>query len=141
MDVEARSLDIPQTQIVIHYGREVEYDCPYHHRILLRRINEVSLVVLTPDMERDVEDLGTPAYSVICRNVLFPEYTLEAGLYYHDPIGAGALRQQIRDAREGAHIQGGEVVAAEFQSQWRFSQAADAGFGEIVEGEHLDDSL
>ena len=45
-----------------------------------------------PDMEREVEDLGTLECSVIRRNVLFPQYSLEAGLYYHDPIEAGALR-------------------------------------------------
>ena len=42
MDVEPRAQDIPQTQIVIHYGRDGDYDCPNHHRILLRRIDEDS---------------------------------------------------------------------------------------------------
>ena len=139
MDVEPRALDIPQIEIVILYGREGNCGCPYHHRILLRRINEGSWVVLTPDMEREVEDLGTLEYSVIRRNVLFPEYTSEAGQYYHDPIEAGVLRQQVRAAREEAHIRGGEGEAAEFESQWRFSEPADARFNEIVEGEHLDD--
>ena len=51
MDVEPHVLDISHIQIVIHYGREGDYDCPYHHRILLCRINEGSQVVFTPDMD------------------------------------------------------------------------------------------
>ena len=106
MDAEPRCREIAQTQVVVHYGRAGDHDYPNQHRILLRRIDESSWLVLTPDMKQAVEDLGTFKYTVIRRDVLFPEYNIEARLYYHDPIVAGVLRQQIRDAREEAHIQG-----------------------------------
>ena len=112
-DEEYRALDIGYTQVVVHVGAAADRECPYHHRILLRRVSGAFWVCLAPNLERFVMDLDQEEYSLICRNALFPDHTLEAGLLYHDPISPVELRQHARAAREEAHLQGGDGEAAD----------------------------
>ena len=67
-------------------------------------------------------------------------FIVSLGLYYHHPIEAWVLRQHVRDAREEAHLRGCEGEASDFQSQLRFSDPTDVRFGDLVEGEHQDDT-
>ena len=34
-----RALDVAYTQVVVHVGSAEDAECPYHHRILLRRVS------------------------------------------------------------------------------------------------------
>ena len=138
-DEEFRALDIGYTQVVVHVGAAADRECPYHHRILLRRVSGAFWVCLTPNLERFVMDLDQEEYSLIRRNALFPDHTLEAGLLYHDPISPVELRQHARAAREEAHLQGGDGEAADLYTQWRFSDPTDAKFGQVVDADYVED--
>ena len=140
-DDEFRALDISFTQVVVHVGAAADRECPYHHRVLLRRVSGASWVCLTPNLERFVMDLDQEEYSLIRRNALFPEHTLVAGLLYHDPISPAELRSHARAAREEAHLQGGAGDAADLYTQWRFSDPTDGKFGQVVDADLVEDPV
>ena len=134
-----RALDIAYTQVVVHVGVAIDRLCPYHHRVLLRRVSGASWVVLTPLFERFVMDLDEHEYALVRRNAIFPDYTIEAGLIYFDPLEQAELRQHVRAAREEAHLQGGVGDAAELYTEWRFSDPTVGKFGEVVDSELTED--
>eukprot|EP00974_Lingulodinium_polyedra_P024441 2366040-Lingulodinium_polyedra.AAC.1 len=49
------ALDIEEPQVLINFPDD---PVPWHHRVLLRRLRDAVWVVLTPDGELQVEDLG-----------------------------------------------------------------------------------
>ena len=135
------ALDIAQIQIIVHFGAGADADCPYHHRILLRRISpgDSKWIILTPDHDRYVEDLDDLEWYIIRRNHAFPDEYIQAGLYHFDPIDPQILRQQLRDAKEEAHLQGGDSEAAVGAAVWRFNDPRFNKFSLPVEQELVDD--
>ena len=135
-----RTLDIPQTQIVVHYGPQADADCPYHHRVLLFRVSGSQWVILTPDHDRYVEDLEELEYTVVRRNTAFPDHCITEGLYHFDPLDQALLRLQIRSAKEEAHLQSGEGGTTDVSAVWRFCDPNLAKFGEVVDSELVEDA-
>ena len=85
------SLDIPNHQVIINFDA-ADPNFPYHHRVLLFRVREGQWCVLTPDLDRHVEDLDQVEHYVIPRASRFPAYAVNAGLYHLDPIPAAVLK-------------------------------------------------
>ena len=134
-----KALDISFTQVLVHVGSATDRECPYHHRVLLRRVAGSSWVYLSPNLERFIMDLSEEEYTIVPRLSIFPEHALQAGLLYHDPISSAALKQHARAAKEEANLQGGDGDAADLFCQWRFSDPADPKFGGVVDAELIED--
>ena len=109
---EIKSLDISDKQLLVHRGAAVDRECPYHHIVLLHRVSEARWIVLTHNDRGEVvranEDLDTQSYVVVRRASAFPQHAADEGLLYFDEIDPMDLKQHKRDAKEEAHLQGGE---------------------------------
>ena len=142
-DEELRSLDIPDKQLLVHRGPGVDAECNYHHLILLHRVSESKWIALTHNARSEPvrinEDLDELQYTVLRRGAVFPQYAVEGGLLYFDEIDPLELRQHRRDAKEEAHLQGGEGEAVDGSSQWRFCDPNLARFAKIVDADTLED--
>ena len=140
---ELRSLDIPEKQLLVHRGVAEDAECPYHHSILLHRIADARWIVLTHDHRGRVirvnEDLDTQSYVVLRRASVFPPHAIEGGLLYFDEIDALALKEHKRDAKEEAHLQGGEGEAADGSTVWRYCDPNLKSFGKALDSEVLED--
>ncbi len=49
------SLDIDEPQVLVQYPDD---DLEWHHRVLLRRLRDATWIMLTPDLNIEVADLG-----------------------------------------------------------------------------------
>ena len=140
---EIKSLDIADKQLLVHKGAAVDQECPYHHIILLHRVSEARWIVLTHNARGEVvranEDLDTQSYVVVRRASAFPQHAADEGLLYFDEIDPLDLKQHKRDAREEAHLQGGEGEAADGAQVWRFSDPNLKSFTKQVEADVLED--
>ena len=142
-DDEIRSLDIADKQLLIHRGVAEDAECPYHHVILLHRVADARWIVLTHsdrgDVVRASEDLDDQSYVVVRRGAVFPQHAVDTGILYFDEVDPLELKQHKKDAKEEAHLQGGEGEAADGSAVWRFCDANLQRFGKPVEADIIED--
>lgn len=131
------SLDIPNHQIIINFDA-ADPNFPYHHRVLLVRVRDAQWCVLTPDLDRHVEDLDQVEHYVVPRATRFPAYAVAAGLYHFDPLPAAVLKEHIRLAKQECALLGGDVAMAG-SLRWRFSEPGVDNFSNIVDQAIVDD--
>ena len=131
----ARSLHVREPQVLVHYPAEA---LPWHHRVLLHRVEGALWLGLTPDHDIVRVDLGTLRHHVLDRSAVFPAQ-FAPQVYAFDPIDGQTLRDAKRQAqRRAALLGGGEVEDAE-EYVWLMASVADARFGEAVPADVIED--
>ena len=106
MAEQPTSLDIQQTQVLIDYS-DHDRDSLFHHRILLHRVEGSTWYVLTPDHDRYTIDLSELSYHLVPKASRFPQWAIDDGLYYFDPIDAATLNAFVRSSKEEAALLSG----------------------------------
>ena len=132
------SLDIPIHQIIINLDA-ADPNFPYHHRVLLVRVRDAQWCVLTPDLNRHVEDLDQVEHYVIPRASRSPTYAVNAGQYHVDAIPAAVLKEHIRPAEQECALLGADAALAG-SLRWRFSEPGVENFGAVVKQAIVDDA-
>eukprot|EP00971_Amphidinium_carterae_P110611 2191010-Amphidinium_carterae.1 len=124
------SLDIDEPQILLRFPDD---PTEWHHRVLIRRHRDAVWVVLTPDGELQVENLGDYQLLALERGQAVPP--LAAGnCYLFGAEGAGELARHHGAARRMAVILGGvqEGDMSRTEASWRIADPAAAEFGTEV---------
>jgi hypothetical protein len=133
---ERISLDIPESQVLVNFPNDA---IPWHHRVLLFRIEGSKWVVLTPDGDIQVIDLKSRDLRALSRNSPIPRGL--GGSYVFDPIDAEKLVAVRAEARRLAAALGGTVAVEETVGEstavWRFADTASPRFGQEVSGDLL----
>ena len=128
----ARSFDIPETQVLLHFPADA---FPWHGRILVEQLDGANWLGVSPDVDdgpQDV-DLNTEQWQLVPRNSLLPAALVAAGIYWFDPLSAAELRQIRSECKTHARLRGGAGGAAPSQTYWYYSDTGVEKFGERVD--------
>ena len=128
----ARSFDISETQVLLHFAGDA---FPCHGRILFERAGGSNWIGYSPDLDDGPQsvDLGYEAYELVQRNAPLPPACVAAGVYWFDPIDAGALRRMRRSAKVHAALLNADAGAVPGEHQWRYAEVDTDRFGETVD--------
>ena len=131
------TLDIPEVQLLIHYGADPA-GFFWHHRILLHRVEGARWLALTPDHEIQQHDLQQERHRVLDRRAPFPP-EISHEIYAHDMIGKAQLLSFKRRARVQASILGQGDLEDSEAFVWVISQADHKSFGVEIDTNLLED--
>ena len=132
----ARTLDIPEAQVLVVYNNDA-FGFTHHHRVLVRRIAGARWVALTPDMEFQVHDLEAEEHVILERNAEFPP-AVAPGVYAHDVVSRAALEAAKRRAATMALILGDGGDPTIEEHVWVYAEPDHVSFGERVPQATLD---
>eukprot|EP00974_Lingulodinium_polyedra_P019105 1846897-Lingulodinium_polyedra.AAC.1 len=130
----ALTLDITELQVALHFPDD---ELNYHHRILLKRLDGPSWIVLTPDFDLERVDLGRQAHTVLERNQPFPD-ELAHSLYAFDPISRQQLNTYKRRAALQAAVFEEDPAGAPQELVWAVSEAGSPALGRIIDPDEMD---
>ena len=89
-----RTLDVGDLQVAIHFPDD---PLPWHHRLCLVEGGGGKWVVLTPDLDLEVENLSEYTVAALARAAPFPA-RLGNGIYAFDAVDDGTLRRLRSEA-------------------------------------------
>ena len=127
------TLDIDLKQIFVQYDEDENFT--WHHRVLMKRIEGTSWVVLTPDLEVEVLDLAGRQVLPLRRRAPFPAAQINDA-YIFDPIVPGDLDHAKREATMLAALYA-DIDAEEWE--WVVSEQGHNRFGEVVPAGDIED--
>ena len=131
-----QTLDIAETQILVHYGGDAN-GYYWHHRILLHRIEGGRRLCLTPDLDTVTHDLNQRAHRILDRKSNFPADII-GEIYAFDPIGRSQLLAYKRRAKVQASILGEAEVGESEAYEWLVSEPGHQLFGQIIDSTLMD---
>lgn len=134
------ALQIDEPQVLLLYE---DGEPPWHHRVLLRRLQDASWVVVTPDLDVQVGDLASFTLLPLARGAAVPRHVERSKCYMFegpiDDVLADFHAQANRIASIlGVGAPGGSPVSA--GSSWRVTDLALAEFAEEVPADVMADT-
>ena len=125
------SLDIPERQILVWFEEDV--GCPWHHRLLMVRIEGAKWIVVTPTMDIQVADLNEAEDVVpVERDSEIPKSCRP--VFSFEPLEAAELENLRFQCRRYADVLGvvSETSEADKDMSWVFSDPSHELFSEVV---------
>ena len=127
------SLDIEDTQVLVHYESD---RVPYHHRILVRRLEGSRWIWITPDYDVQVVDVSSVDLYSMGRAERFPDDCRPAYSFAR-PVDEAELGRARLEAKRVADIMGPPPPPAQLtsgsESRWLYADVASEQFGEPIE--------
>jgi hypothetical protein len=126
------SLDIPERQVLIYYDGDA---IPWHHRILMERIEGGRWIVVTPTFDIQIADLAVADdVRPLERNALIPAGCRPLFAFeYIDPVELDQLRWRCRRYADVLGVQAPDL-AGHGDAEWVYSDPAHERFGVAVPG-------
>ena len=131
-----RSLNVSEPQVLIHFPDDAHFS--YHHRLLLHKIAPGMWVVLTPDLELEVQDLNARRHIVLGRHSPFPAHVADDCYIFND-LSRNELERQRKLAKTMGSLLDGGDMAAFAAMQWIGADPASGKFGKVVPHEIVED--
>jgi hypothetical protein len=109
----ARTLNVSEPQVLIHFPD----DAHFSYRLLLHKVSPGRWVVLTPDLELEVQDLNARRHLVLGMHSPFPAQVAD-DCYVFDDLSRNELERQRKLARTMGSILDDGDIAAVAAMQW-----------------------
>ena len=133
-----RTLILQDPQVLLHFADDAA-GLVWHHRILLHKIGGGKWVVLTPDLELQVEDMGARRHIVLGRHAPFPGHLLDECYIFEAELGKAELDRQRRLARTMGAILDDSVQVGVEAMQWYVADPSSSKFGKPIPIERVED--
>ena len=109
----ARTLNVSEPQVLIHFPD----DAHFSYRLLLHKVSPGRWVVLSPDLELEVQDLNARRHLVLGMHSPFPAQVADY-CYVFDDLSRNELERQRKLARTMGSILDDGDIAAVAAMQW-----------------------
>jgi hypothetical protein len=130
------TLDVPEPQVLIYFEGDANFQ--WHHRVALRRLKDSTWILLTPDLEIQVTDLGAVRIIALAKNSSVPADVM-GNCYMFDALSEDELVEHHMAAARMSEVLGAcspTVASKETgKTQWLQADTGSAGFATQVADE------